>query len=60
MVQYDPETFDFRHDNPRLDLTSEMDRYDQLPTEIKVKRLEAAWSHSDQSGSAAVQSEIGC
>jgi FKBP12-rapamycin complex-associated protein len=47
-VQYDPETFDSLHDKPRLDLTSEMDRYDKLPTEEKVKRLQAAWSHSKQ------------
>jgi hypothetical protein len=47
--QYDPETFNSRTQNPPLDLTTEMDKYVQLPLEVKAERLKAAWAHSEQS-----------
>ncbi|KAK4689267.1 hypothetical protein P7C73_g843, partial [Tremellales sp. Uapishka_1] len=49
LLGFDPETFDPRHDNPRLDTQHEMERYDKLSHETKVARLKAALAHSDQS-----------
>ncbi|EIW71794.1 hypothetical protein TREMEDRAFT_67963 [Tremella mesenterica DSM 1558] len=49
LLGYDPETFDPKRDNPRLDPPAESDRYDKLPLDTKVKRLQAALSHSNQS-----------
>lgn len=48
LLGYDPATFDPRHDKPRFDNEAEMDRYEKLPLATKVKRLEAALSHSKQ------------
>jgi FKBP12-rapamycin complex-associated protein len=48
-MQYDPETFDPRHDKPRLDPPAEMDKYDKLPLDVKVERLQAALALSKQS-----------
>ncbi|ORY33953.1 hypothetical protein BCR39DRAFT_463113 [Naematelia encephala] len=49
LLGYDPETFDRNNNRPRLDPPAEMERYDKLPSEVKLERLKAALSHSKQS-----------
>lgn len=47
LLGYDPDAFN--PNNPKLDAPAEMDKYDKLPLPIKVQRLKAALSHSNQS-----------